>query len=286
MSRGIRAALVAAVAVGWVSVAESAGPTVEQVLARNADARGGLAAWKRIESMQQIGTIVHHANLPGSHADSANAANAANGAASPNAAKPELQAPFMLELKRPNKLHLEIQYQGAKAIQVFDGTRGYLAQPSARGPVVQVMSPATIQSLSQQMDIEGPLMGAAAHGASVRLEGLEQVEGRSTYKLTIQLPGGGERHVWLDAVTFLDLKIDGTRLFNGRALPTETWFSDYRKVDDVYIPFAIDTSINGVHSMEGMVLSRILLNVPLEDAEFELPGGLPRPGGAAKEPAH
>jgi len=282
-SSGIRAALLAAVAVGCVSVAQSAELTVDQVLARNAEARGGLAAWKRIDSMQQIGTIVHHANLPGSHTD---ATNAANGAASPNAAKPELQAPFMLELKRPNKLHLEIQYQGTKAIQVFDGTRGYIAQPSSRGPVVQVMSPATIQSLSQQMDIEGPLMSAAAHGASVRLEGLEQVEGRSAYKLTIQLPGGAERHVWLDAVTFLDLKIDGTRLFNGRALPTETWFSDYRKVDDVYIPFAIDTSINGVHSMEGMVLSRILLNVPLEDAEFELPGGLPRPAGAAPGPAH
>jgi hypothetical protein len=42
------------------------------------------------------------------------------------------------------------------------------------------------------------------------MEGTEKVEGQDAYRLKLTFKTGYARHVWIDANTFMEIKIEGT----------------------------------------------------------------------------
>src|SRR5215472_8687504 len=72
--------------------------TAEEVIARNVAARGGLESWRKIESMAWLGYIEH-------------------GAVSRNSP----QAPFVMQIKRPNLTRFELRDQTSSFTRIFDG---------------------------------------------------------------------------------------------------------------------------------------------------------------------
>src|SRR5438874_1032826 len=52
----------------------------------------------------------------------------------------------------------------------------------------------------------------AAKGTRVELDGMEKVEDRDTYKLKLTFKSGDVTHVWVDAKTFLEAKVEGLRI--------------------------------------------------------------------------
>ena len=62
-----------------------------------------------------------------------------------------------------------------------------------------------------QGDLDGPLVDYAAKGTRIELAGMEKVEGRDTYKLKLTMKNGAALHVWIDAETFPEAKIEGQR---------------------------------------------------------------------------
>jgi hypothetical protein len=251
--------------------------SVEEILSRYAKARGGLPAWHKIQTMVQIGRIERGQQVPGAPALGKRAARL-----NPDE---ERVVGFRLELARPNKMRLELEYQGATAIQAFDGVTGYTVQPAPSGTVARPFSEAQTRVAAEQQDLEGPLLDAAARRTVVKLDGVDAVGARPAYKLALALKSGVTRHVWVDAETFLDLKIDGTRQFGDRTWPVETFFSDFRKVGNVLVPYQIQTSVGGVHTMERIVLAKVIVNAPLEGARFTLPRAPEPTPGEAPTPA-
>jgi hypothetical protein len=245
--------------------------SVEGILTRNAKARGGLPAWHKIQTMVQIGRIQRGEQVPGAAGHAKRAARL-----NPDA---EQEVAFRLEMQRPNKMRLELEYQGATAIQAFDGTNGYTVQPSPAGAVAHPFSEAQTRATAEQQDLEGPLLDAPAKGTVVSLDGVDTVNGRPAYKLALALKSGTVRHVWVDAATFFDVKIDGTRQIGDRTWPVETFFADFRKVGDLRVPYEIQTAVGGVHTMERIVLAKVVLNAPLEASRFALPRA-PEGGGS------
>lgn len=237
--------------------------SVEEILERNAAARGGAEAWKKIKTIVQIGRIERSGDVP------------AGAARSPRRPRLNPEAnqvvEFRLMLERPNKMRSELTYQGETAIQAYDGTDGYTVQPGPTGAVARPFTESQTRAVADQLDLEGPLLSAAAKGTVVTLDGLETVRDRPAYKLSLQMKSGVSRHIWVDADSFLDVKLDGTRQIGDRLWPIETLFDDYRKVGSVRVPYRIETSVGGVHTMESIVLVKVLLNAPLEDSLFTLP---------------
>ena len=85
----------------------------------------------------------------------------------------------------------------------------------------------------------------------MELEGTEQVEGRDAHKLKLTLKDGQVRHVWIDAQTFLEVKMDGSpRRLDGKDHAVETYFRDYRSVDGLMVPYVGETRVEGVERPE------------------------------------
>jgi len=215
--------------------------TAEQILSKNAAARGGAESWQKINTMTMTGLV-----------------DAGKG----------LQLPYTLDLKRGRKVHLELEFDGKTAIQVYDGQNGWKKRPFLGHDDVEPFTAEELQKSSLDADIDGPLMGHVAMGTKVELEGMEKLEDRNTYKLKLTTKAGIVRHVWLDAETFLEAKIDGTRRMDGRQKPVATFYRDYKNVDGLMVPFTFESYVDGVKTTEKIAIDKVVLNPKLDDARF------------------
>jgi hypothetical protein len=128
-----------------------------------------------------------------------------------------------------------------------------------------------MKQAAQQQELDGFLIDYKAKGSKVEADGMEQVNGHDAYKLKLTLKDGEVRHVWVDAKTFLDVKIDGTRRMDGKARQVATYMSDYRNVKGVKVPFVMETSVEGVNGSERIAIKQVEVNPKLADAQFTRP---------------
>jgi len=155
-------------------------------------------------------------------------------------------------------------------VQVYDGLHGWKLRPYLGRHEVEPYSDVEARIASDQQELDGPLVNYAAKGTKVTLEGTEAVEGRNTYRLKLTLKGGETRHMWIDAQTFLDTKIEATpRRIDGKLRPVATYFRDYKTVDGVKLPYLMETRVEGRGgSVERINIERVVLNPALDESRF------------------
>jgi len=225
------------------------GLSADQIVEKNVAARGGLDAWRKIQTMAWIG-----------HIEGANA--------------PVADLPFALLQKRPNETHFEIQAQNRISLRVYDGAHGWKLRPTSSSGKPE-LQPFTAEELSFAHDgqgIDGPLMDYQAKGVAVALDGIDEVEGRKAYRLNVKLPSGASHHVWIDAKTFLDVKYDReSRNSFGLSGKLSVFYRNYKMIDGVQIPLTIESGADNGKGTSKMVIDKVLLNPPLQDTLFAKP---------------
>jgi len=194
--------------------------------------------------------------------------------------------PFTLDLERGRKERLELQFAGKTAIQVYDGTNGWKVRPYLNRMEVESFTDDELRKSSLQSELDGPLVDYAAKGTTVALEGTEKVNDRDTYRLKLTMKDGHSIHVWIDAKTFLEAKIEGTpRRLDGVEHSVEVYMSDWRSVDGLQIPFLMETKVLPVQAVgkgrapmassafpvEKIVLEKVDVNPKLDAALFTKP---------------
>jgi hypothetical protein len=195
----------------------------------------------------------------------------------------EVQLPFVMELKRPRKMRFELQFNGQTGLQVFDGSNGWKLRPFLNRRVVEPYTAEELKMSSLQADLDGPLVDYAAKGTRIELAGMEKVEDRDTYKLKLTMKSGDSIHVWIDALTFLEAKMEGQpRRLDGVDHPVEVYFRDYRPVSGLQIPFLLETKVLPVGKTalgvkdppvpsEKTIVEKVVVNPKLEESLFSKP---------------
>jgi hypothetical protein len=250
-----------------------------QIVDKNVAARGGLPAWRAVQTLSLQGKLAaggnQRATLPVPAPNPKEFANTL-----PRRPDEEVQLPFLMEMKRPRKMRLELKFNGQTAVQVYDGTNGWKLRPFLNRHEFEPFSEQELKIASYQGDLDGPLVDYVAKGTHVELEGTEKVEGRNTYKIKVTENTGHTFHVWVDAVTFLEVKIEGQpRRLDGTDHAVEVYYRDYRSVDGLQIPFVLETRVLpvGKNSLgfrdtpvppERIVIDQVVVNPKLEDKLF------------------
>lgn len=223
--------------------------SVEQILERNAAARGGLEAWRAIETVTWTG----HVRVVGESAP---------------------PMPFVMELQRPNKTRFEISTIDKRFARIFDGRNGWRLRPGANGqPQLKTFSKEEVAFSRAEFVIDGPLLDHAAKGVAVKLAGLDELEGRKAYLLEVTLPGGASRRVWVDAETFLDVRCDRPSTHPlTKGAPVSVYYRDFRAVDGLLVPHVLETrSGPGGGPSQTLAIEKVALNPPLPVLAFTKP---------------
>jgi hypothetical protein len=169
-------------------------------------------------------------------------------------------------------MRLDMTVQGSVGTQAFDGTTGWVLMPFAGVSEPDIMPPEVVAEARAQADFDGPLVDYAAKGHRVELVGSEPVDGKDAFKLKVTLKSGGIRHIYLDAQTYLEVKSEGTRQIGaGVTVESDARASDYRKVDGLMVPFALETGVRDSPQRQKMTVAKVELNVPIDDGRFRPP---------------
>jgi hypothetical protein len=247
--------------------AATAKMTAAEIVDRNVVARGGLAAWHAVQALSWSGKMDAGGN-------NQRYLKAPGLPEPPPAKDPEaqVQLPFTLEMQRGRKSRLEIVFNGQTAVQVFDGKQGWKLRPFLNRKDVEPFTTDEMKASANQSEFDGMLIDYASKGTRVELEGIENVEGNEAYKLKLTLSGGATVHDWVDAKSFLELKVEGTpRRLDGRLHAVSVYLRDYRAVGGLQIPHLIETAVQGVQRTEKIQLDKVTVNPKLDAARFAKP---------------
>ncbi|HSB60201.1 MAG TPA: hypothetical protein VLI67_00680 [Vicinamibacteria bacterium] len=243
MAPSIASALALSVALLAVPAGASA-ETVDQIIDRYLKARGGIERIRGVQTLRLTGRMT----LPG------------------------VEAPLVLELKRPNRMRTEFVFQGKTGVRVFDGERAWMVLPLPGLDQPRPMSAEEARDAREQADIDlSPLVDPAAKGYAVELVGREAGLGRESWKIRVRSRDGQVRAMYLDVKTYLVNRIEESRTVEGKAEEFVTLISDYRSTGGLVYPHSIEVGPRAGGESQTFSFDKIEVNVPLDDSRFAKP---------------
>ncbi len=258
-----------------------------QIVEKHVAARGGLQAWRQLQTLSLSGKmeagagdsvaksmkVVRSRRAPSGHAEQVKAAAGDDKTQAGKQAEPQqVELPFLMEMKRPHKSRVELEFAGKTAVQVYDGTQGWKLRPFLNRDDVEPFTKEEAKSEAERADMDGSLVDYAAKGTKVELEKVEPVEGHDAYKLKLTMKSGKVQHVWIDAQSFLDVKIDGVpRRMDGKMHNVWIYQRDFRSVDGLMMPFVLETAVEGYPETHKMLVEKVAVNPKLDETRFAKP---------------
>lgn len=215
-------------------------PTVDELLARYVEAMGGAKAINALTSRVIKGTV----DIPG----------VSRGGS------------FETYTQAPNKSMTIVDAYPMGRIKVgYNGRGGWTQTPQG---VQAVKVAAELASLQRDSDINAPLR-IKTNFAKVTLAGTSQIGYREVYVLDLQPAVGAVERLYLDAKTYLPVRINTTRKLGAVLAPVEVYLDDWQAVEGIQYPFSISQRFQKLTL--SYTVKEIRHNLPLEASLFEAP---------------
>ena len=218
---------------------------LDELIAKNIKARGGLERLQKVNTMRTTGKI----------------------------AQDGLDIVVVQENKRPGKVRSEFTIQGMTGFQAYDGSTGWQVMPFGGRRDPEVLSGDDMKSLVESADIDGPLVDWRAKGHKVEYLGLEPVDGTDAHKIRIVLANGDTQTVFLDADAFLEIRIENKRTIRGETVETQTDLGNYEEVEGLMVAFSLESGPKSSTNRQKLKITKVEINTPLADDRFSMPKG-------------
>jgi len=221
--------------------------TVDEVIAKNIQAHGGMEKLKSVETRRTTAKF---------------------SAGSFKAAVVQLN-------KRPAEIRQEFIIQGMAQVSAYDGKAGWRISPFGGRKDPERLADVDTKDLAVDADMDGPLVDYQQKGHQAELVGHDSVEGTDCYKIKLTLKNGDVRTYYLDSDSFLEIKLETQTKIRGAIQEGETYFGDYDQVGGIYYPFEVESGQKGQSERSIITVEKIELNVPIDDALFSMPAVKP-----------
>lgn len=250
MSLTRRLALV--IVFGLAGCATSKAPDLglSDLIARNAEARGGSTAIEAIRSLEARLRIV----------------------------EPTYTAEGLWRVDRRGRMRIDVSIGGKRVFtEAFDGTNGWQLPGDAER--AKAASPEGAAALRHSAQLPTNVLGLhemAAHGHRLDLAGREEIGGTLYYTVVLTLDDGNQTRYYLDPSNFLIVRARVHKALHPDNDPTpttiETVWSDFRPVSGVLFPFeARDTDLATRKLLQTTTLLEMTANRPAGDDLFQIP---------------
>jgi len=216
--------------------------TVDDIIKKNIEARGGYENLKAVKTMKVTGKQMMQG----------------------------IEVPFTIFQKRPKLIRLEATVQGQTMVQAYDGENPWWINPFMGSTDPQKMPEDQAKSIQEQSDMDGHLVDYKDKGHTVELIGKEDMEGTEVYKIKVELKNGDIRYDLLDTEYFLELKTIAKIKRQGTEIEAETSVSDYKEVNGLMIAHSIETKVGG-NVVSQIIIDTIEMDVDVDDSIFTMP---------------
>jgi len=242
-------------AVAAVFTLPAAAQTVDEIIAKSIEARGGEAKLRAVKSIRETGKAEFG---------------------------PGMVVPFTEIKKRPDMVRQEFTAQGMTGVQAYDGKEGWQIMPFQGKKDPEPMAADDVKQFQDDADIDGPLMDYKAKGNTMEYLGKEKVEGADAYKLKITRKNGDVETDFIDVDTGLQVKTIIKAKIRGNETEIETLYSDFRNVDGIVRAFAVEFGAVGSPQKQKFTVDKIEINPAISDSDFKMPAAAPAPAAQPK----
>jgi outer membrane lipoprotein-sorting protein len=181
-----------------------------------------------------------------------------------------VEIPFTQLAKRPDKVRVEGTFQALTFVQTYNGKEGWSVNPFAGVTDPQPMSEDALKSMKYQSDIDGMLWNWKEKGYTVTLDGKEDMEGTSCYKIKLITKDDDSFIFYIDSDSYIMIRSNTKIKVMGNESESDTYYSNYIQVEGLAVPGKIETKMNG--QLAGtIVIDKVELNIDLADSLFEKP---------------
>jgi outer membrane lipoprotein-sorting protein len=217
--------------------------TVDEIVAKNLQAKGGAEKWKSVNSVKMTGKVT----LQG------------------------MELPLTVYAKRPNYNRQEIMLQDKQLVQAFDGTTAWYINPMMGSDVAQETPAAQAEMMKNGADFDGALLDYKSKGHTIEFVGKEKLAASEVYHLKLTMKNGHVTHYYLDATSGIELKTTAeVDIGTGMKQPLETELSNYQQINGIMIPHSVKQSIGG-KPIAQMTIDKVEFNAPVDDSLFRMP---------------
>jgi len=131
------------------------------------------------------------------------------------------------------------------------------------------------KELDDQADLEGVLVDYKAKGHQVELVGKDKVEGSDAFKLKVTKKNGDVEYHYLEAESYLPLRVEAKRTIRGSEIETETTLGDYKEAGGFLWPHSFQSGAKGRPEKQSLTVEKIEINPVIDDARFKMPAAKP-----------
>src|SRR6266436_6494686 len=229
-------------------------PTVDELVAKNIEAKGGATALHDLQSLRLTGKLLVQIGA-------------------------QIELAYLQVKKRPDDVRTEASLQGMTQIEAYDGKEGWKVSPFFGRKDPERISADDVKALVEDSEIDGPLADWKAKGSTAEYLGTEDVDGTPAHKLKVVRQNGDVSFVYLDPDHFLEIRIVTQRVRHGAYEEVETDLGDYEQAGGVFVPTSIEVGRKGAPDKQVVVIDKLEANVPVDDTIFHFPGqiNVPQP---------
>ncbi|MHB8447448.1 MAG: hypothetical protein ACYC7G_06410 [Rudaea sp.] len=243
----LKACVAAFGAAGLLAAVSAQALTADELIARNAAARGGLDKLEAIKTLKAEGKMRFIGGFG------------------------SIDLTFVQYKQAPDSIRTEATVQGLTQVQAWDGKEAWQISPFQGRRDPERISDDDAKSLADDAPIAGSLIGYKERGAQVEYLGTEDVDGTNAYKLKVAFKNGDVEFVYLDPDHYVEIRTVGQRKVRGTETEDITDYGDYERVAGVYFPFSIDTKTRGDGGEVVLTVDKAQANVPMDAALFTFP---------------
>ena len=231
--------MIFSIAVLALSIGTLIAQSVDEIVAKNLNAIGGVSKLKELKSVVMESTI----KLQG------------------------LEIENQTTIVIGKTMRSDSKIMGNDLVQAFDGTTPWSITPTLMGGngEPQVMSAETSKSITSQID-PFPLLDYTKKGTRVELLASEKVKDNEAHHLKISTKDGTESEIWIDVTSGLVSKSKSMQ--NGQEV--EVVFSNYTEIEGINFAMSMETSspMAGIITIE---TKTVKLNIPIDESIFKMP---------------
>lgn len=237
-------------AAGLFAVFSAQAITADELIAKNAAARGGLDKIEAIKTLKAEGKM----RIIGGFGS--------------------FDLTFVQYQQAPDSVRTEATVQGLTQVQAWDGKEAWQISPFQGRRDPERISADDAKAIADNAPIAGSLIGYQQRGSQVAYLGTEDVDGTNAYKLKVTFKNGDVDYVYLDPDHYVEIRTVAQLMVRGTQTETISDYGDYELVDGVYFPFSIDTKTRGDGGEVVLTVEKAQVNTPMDAALFAFPSTL------------
>ena len=230
-------------AIGHEAAGQNGAPTADELIAKNIEAKGGLAAIKAITSLRLSGKL-------------------------------ETQGIVILlgmDRKPDSLVRQSSTIQGMTQVQAYDGSEGWQINPFSGRRDPERMGEDDTRDMVESNDFYGPLVDYRQKGSKVEYIGHHAVDGDDALLLKVTLKNGDIINYLLDPDTYLEIRTEKQMFVRGSVHESFNNLGSYKKVNGVYFPFSIESGAPRTPGTTKITITNMVANAPIPDSEFKMP---------------